>query len=81
MLWGHQITGDGWLQSSYDIVIAGLGWIAVTGPGVVKVRVTVPTGTTVSLRPALLPFEAQRTSVRFTGGRLTRRVVRPNRPK
>lgn len=40
----RQITGDSWKKSSYDIVIAGLGWISVTGPGTALVRVTTPVG-------------------------------------
>eukprot|EP01038_Epipyxis_sp_PR26KG_P007291 gene7291-9933_t len=67
------IEGDSWKKSSKDIVIAGLGWIAITGPGVVKVKVTVPTGTNITLRDSLLPFEASSSTVKFTGGRLARK--------
>lgn len=56
-----------------DIVIPGLGWIAVTGVGSVKVRVTAPQATEVTLRPALLPYEAKHTTARFTGGRLEKK--------
>ncbi len=68
------MEGDSWKKSSTDIVIAGLGWVAVTGPGKVKIRVTVPQGTQVITRPALMPFEATTTAVGFTGGRLTNRT-------
>jgi hypothetical protein len=54
-------------------VIAGLGWVSVTGPGSFKVRVTAPKDTLVGLRPALLPYEAPLTTVSFTGGRLKRK--------
>ena len=32
-----QLEGEGWRKSCSDIVIAGLGWVAVTGVGPVKV--------------------------------------------
>jgi hypothetical protein len=64
-------------------VIAGLGWVSVTGPGTFTVRVTTPQDTLVDLRPALLPYEAPLTTVKFLGGRLIRkgavkRTVRGN---
>eukprot|EP01040_Poterioochromonas_malhamensis_P000552 gene552-591_t len=68
-----EVDGDGWEQSSSDIVIPGLGWISVTGVGSVKVRVTAPAGTEVTLRPALLPFEAKHTTAKFVGGRLEKK--------
>lgn len=68
-----QITGEGWKKSSYDIVIAGLGWVSVTGPGTATVRITVPEGTSVGLRPSLLPYEAPLTTVKFSGGRMMRK--------
>lgn len=67
------MDGDGWEQSSSDIVIPGLGWVSVTGVGTVKVRVTAPVGTEVTLRPALLPFEAKHTTAKFVGGRLEKK--------
>lgn len=70
------MEGDSWKKSNHDIVIAGLGWVAVTGPGMCKVRVTVPEGTAVDVRPSLLPFEAMSTTVKFTGGRLLRKSQR-----
>lgn len=50
-------------------MIAGLGWVAVTGPGLCRVRVTVPKGTSVTVRQSLLPFEVQTTQVSYTGGK------------
>ena len=65
------MPGDGWRKSSKDIVIAGLGWVSITGVGEVKVRVTVPDGTAVGVRDALLPYEVTGgTAARFTGGRI-----------
>eukprot|EP01034_Spumella_vulgaris_P022584 gene22584-28717_t len=68
-----EIESDSWERSSYDIVVAGLGWVAISGPGVAKVRVTVPEGTSVGIRPSLMPFEATTTTVNYTGGRLSRK--------
>lgn len=45
----------------------------MTGVGSVKVRVTAPAGTEVTLRPALLPFEAKHTTAKFVGGRLEKK--------
>lgn len=68
-----EIEGDGWKHSISDIVIAGLGWVAITGSGRCKVRVTVPVGTGVTLRPSLLPFEASHSTAKFTGGRIEKK--------
>jgi hypothetical protein len=54
-------------------VIAGLGWISITGPGILRIKVTVPEGTSVGLRTPLLPFEAQHSTVKFSGGRLQKK--------
>ena len=72
----EQINGDSWKKATTDIVIAGLGWLTITGPGVAKVQVTVPKGTSVAVRPALLPFDATYTTAKFTGGRLLKRSRR-----
>jgi hypothetical protein len=68
-----EVEGEGWKQSKYDIVIAGLGWISVTGSGMARLKITVPHGTSVSMRPALLPFEASYSTATFTGGRLLKK--------
>lgn len=57
-------------------MIAGLGWISITGVGEVKVRVTVPEGTAVGVRDALLPYESTHTAARFTGGRIQKLAVK-----
>lgn len=69
-----EIEGEGWRQSASDIVIAGLGWVAITGVGKAKVRITVPNVTSVGVRSPLLPFEASHTTVKFTGGKLQRKT-------
>lgn len=56
--------------------MAGLGWVAVSGPGVARVRVTVPEGTAVGIRPSLMPFEANTTTASFTGGKFGRKTAK-----
>jgi hypothetical protein len=71
----HELTvsGDDWREAQTDIVIAGLGWVSVTGPGSCKVRVRVPEKVSVALRPALLPYEASHSTAKFTGGRFEKK--------
>jgi hypothetical protein len=71
-----QVFGEGWKKSSVDVVIAGLGWVAITGAGSCHLKVSVPGNTTVSRRPSLLPFESRSTGVKFTGGRLVKKTVK-----
>jgi hypothetical protein len=68
--------GDGWKKSSEDIVIPGIGWIAITGAGTAKIRVTAPNGTDISTRPSLLPFEAQYSTAKFTGSKILKKSSR-----
>lgn len=72
-----EIVGESWKESAQDIVIAGLGWVSVTGPGMCKINVVVPQGTAVTLREPLLPFEAMHSTVKFTGGKLARKSRKP----
>lgn len=67
------IIGNSWNESSCDIVIAGLGWVAITGPGSAIIRITAPQGIKVSQRAALLPFEAHSSTVKFSGGRILKK--------
>lgn len=67
------LYGNGWKSSAHDIVIAGLGWVSITGVGRCKIKISVPVGTSVTIRPALMPFEASHSTAVFTGGRITRR--------
>ena len=71
-----QVLGEGWERSAIDIVIAGLGWIAITGSGSCRIKISVPGNTVVSRRPSLLPFESRSTGVRFTGARLIKKSVK-----
>jgi hypothetical protein len=71
-----KVEGQSWLQSSADVVISGLGWVSVTGTGHAKLRVTVPKGTLVKLRDAILPFEARSTTATFSGGRIVKKATK-----
>lgn len=64
-----EINGDSWTKGTADIVIAGLGWVCITGPGLAKVRVSAPRGVAVTVRKPLLPYEAWQSTASFSGGR------------
>ena len=51
------IKGEGWKQAAADITLRGLGWVAVTGAGVAKLRIGVPKGIGLNVRPPLMPFD------------------------
>lgn len=75
----HEITVDGmgWKEAAADIALTGMGWVAVTGAGTAHVRVSVPRGIGVSLRPPLMPFDVWDATASYTGGRAIRRVKNP----
>lgn len=66
-------TGEGWKKSCMDIVLSGLGWIAVTGVGEITLRVQVPKGVGVFTREPLMPFETQTGASAYTGTSLVNR--------
>lgn len=68
-----EVQGEGWKQAAADITLRGLGWVAVTGAGRAKVRIGVPKGIGVSLRPPLMPFDVWETTAKYTGGRSVRK--------
>ena len=51
----------------------GLGWVAVTGAGSVKVKVSVPRGIGVAVRPPLMPFDIWEVASRYTGAKAVRK--------
>lgn len=65
--------GRGWSKATCDIAIGGLGFVSLTGPGKYQVKVSVPKGTTVTVRDPMMPFEARKTSVRHTGSKFVRK--------
>eukprot|EP00871_Galdieria_phlegrea_P001379 jgi/Galph1/2241/GphlegSOOS_G872.1 len=64
-----ELEGVGWLQSSHDIVITGLGWVSVTGCGKLRVRCVAPQGVGVYLREPMAPFEVLKGVSRYTGSK------------
>jgi len=73
------VEGEGWRKAGTDVVIAGLGWVSVTGSGDCRIRVRAPEGTKVDIRPALLPYEASRSTASFSGGRLVQKKSKKSR--
>jgi hypothetical protein len=70
------VEGSGWNEAAADITLTGLGWVAVTGAGVATVRVSVPKGVTVSLRPPLMPFDIWESTAKYTGSRAVRKTTK-----
>jgi hypothetical protein len=74
-----EVEGGSWKQASADISLRGLGWVAVTGPGTALVRITVPEGIGVEVRPPLMPFDVWEVASRYTGGRAVRKIGKSKR--
>jgi hypothetical protein len=70
------VEGAGWKEAAADITLTGLGWVAVTGAGIATVRISVPKGVGVSLRPPLMPFDIWETTARYTGSRSVRKSTK-----
>ncbi|CAJ1909641.1 unnamed protein product [Cylindrotheca closterium] len=68
------IEGSGWKEAAADITLTGLGWVAVTGAGTAKIKLSVPKGIGVSVRPPLMPFDVWEVASKYTGGRATRKI-------
>lgn len=67
------IEGLGWKEAAADITLTGLGWVAVTGAGSVKVKVSVPKGIGIAVRPPLMPFDIWEVAAKYTGSRAVRK--------
>jgi hypothetical protein len=70
------IEGAGWKEAAADITLAGLGWVAVTGAGSVKVNISMPKGIGVSVRPPLMPFDIWEVAAKYTGSRAVRKSTK-----
>jgi hypothetical protein len=68
------IQGMGWKEAAADISLTGLGWVAVTGPGDAKIKISVPKGIGVLVRPPLMPFDVWEVASKYTGGRAVRKT-------
>ena len=70
------VEGVGWKEAAADISLTGLGWVTVTGAGDATVKVSVPKGVGVSLRPPLMPYDIWETTAKFTGARAVRKSTK-----
>ena len=68
------VPGRGWDEAALDVVLPGLGWVAVTGAGECTIAVELPQPTTPRTREPLIPSEkgkgARASMVKFTGSKL-----------
>jgi ribosome biogenesis GTPase A len=71
-----EIDGAGWKEAAADISLTGLGWVAVTGAGPVQVKISVPKGIGVSIRPPLMPFDIWEVAAKYTGGKAVRKSTK-----
>ena len=69
-----EIDGAGWKEAAADISLSGVGWVAVTGAGRVKLRIGVPKGIGISVRPPLMPFDIWDVASKYTGAKAVRKV-------
>ncbi len=70
------IDGVGWREAAADISLSGLGWVAVTGAGSVKVKISVPKGIGLSIRPPLMPFDIWEVAAKYTGSKAIRKSTK-----
>ena len=70
------IDGVGWKEAAADVTLTGLGWVAVTGAGTAKVKISVPKGIGIAVRPPLMPYDIWETTAKYTGGRSVRKSSR-----
>ena len=68
-----EIEGEGWKEAAADITLRGLGWIAVTGAGTAQIKISVPKGIGISVRPPLMPFDIWEVAAKYTGSRAVRK--------
>lgn len=71
-----ELDGAGWKEAAADISLTGLGWIAVTGAGKVKLKISVPKGIGIAVRPPLMPFDIWEVAARYTGSKAVRKTTK-----
>ncbi|KAJ1616237.1 hypothetical protein T492DRAFT_622318 [Pavlovales sp. CCMP2436] len=73
-----EIEGVGFRRAAADVAIGGIGWLAVLGDGLIKLRVHAPKHVPVVPREPLIPFiDGTRGNSKFTGTR----VIKPEMKK
>jgi len=70
------IEGVGWKEAAADVSLTGLGWVAVTGAGTATVKISVPKGIGVAVRPPLMPYDIWESTAKYTGGRAVRKSAK-----
>jgi len=69
-----EVEGRGWNEAAVDVVLPGLGWVAITGCGECTVSVELPGAVEAISREPLISSEggkgARRSQVKFTGSKL-----------
>ena len=65
--YSFDVTGEGWMRASYDLVFPGLGWISFTGVGSIKISTLSVKGLVPILRPSIMPFEAHSSMRKYHG--------------
>jgi hypothetical protein len=71
-----EIDGAGWKEAAADITLTGLGWIAVTGAGMARLRISVPKGIGISVRPPLMPHDIWEVAAKYTGAKAVRKPTK-----
>ncbi len=71
-----EIEGSGWKEAAADISLTGLGWVAVTGAGKANLRISVPKGIGISVRPPLMPYDIWEVAAKYTGAKAVRRPTK-----
>jgi ribosome biogenesis GTPase A len=67
------IEGVGFRRAAVDVAIGGLGWLAVLGDGLVKLRLYAPKNVPVVAREPLVPMiDGTRGNAKFTGTRVVK---------
>lgn len=62
------VQGRGWNEVAVDLVLPGLGWVAVTGSGTCTLSVRLPHPVRVVTREPLLPDESwKKSAVKYNG--------------